>query len=237
MTLARGGILPQIYRFDRSRDDRHPSNSSNLDPDAAKWVGQSVYGDVTALAIGRRTGVPARRAALQPVVFVDEHVAPLTLEDFVAERGEQLLRLAYLVTGNHADAEDLLQETLVEVHRKWSRVSDSDHPYAYVRAMLNNKFISSRRRKWHGEHPTDPVDVAVLDRSTTDPTRAVDGQDAMWRLLETLPPKMRAVLVLRYFEDLSDAEIADALEIGVSTVRANASRALAQLRTKGEIAR
>lgn len=189
------------------------------------------------MAIGRRVGHPASRTALQPVVFVEEDVAPLTLEAFVTERGEQLLRLAYLVTGDHSDAEDLLQETLTEVHRKWDRVAASDHPYAYVRAMLNNKFISSRRRKWHGERPTDPVDVVALDTSSSDPTSAVDGQDAMWRLLETLPPKMRAVLVLRYFEDLNDAEIADTLGIGVSTVRANASRALAQLRTKGGVTR
>ena len=184
------------------------------------------------MAIGRRAGGPASRAAQAPVL-VDEESSELTLESFVEERGEQLLRLAYLVTGNHADAEDLFQETLAEVHRKWSRVAASEHPYAYVRRMLNNKFVSSRRRKWHGERPTDPVDVVALDESSTDPTREVDGQDAMWRLLEMLPPKMRAVLVLRYFEDLSDAEIADTLGIGVSTVRANASRALAQLRTKG----
>lgn len=197
------------------------------------------------MAIDRRAVVPPLRHAPAPVATVRPEPAPeapseaapqsvpLTIEAFVAERGEPLLRLAYLVTGNQADAEDLLQETLVDVHRKWDQVSRAEHPYAYVRTMLHNRFVSSRRRKWHGERPTDPVDITFLEQAVADPVGEVDARDAMWRLLETLPPRMRAVLVLRYFEDLDDAEIAETLGIGVSTVRANASRALRQLRTKG----
>lgn len=187
---------------------------------------------MTTMVGERLTGFPARSHTLAPRQAA--HAEALTIEEFVAERGEGLLRLAYLVTGNHADAEDLLQETLTDVHRKWSRVAASDHPYAYVRTMLNNKFISSRRRKWHGERPTDPVDVVELDRTTSDPMTGVDGQDAMWHLLATLPPRMRSILVLRYFEDLDDKEIAATLGIGVSTVRATASRALGQLRDGGQ---
>lgn len=157
----------------------------------------------------------------------------LTIEDFIVERGESLMRLAYLITGQRADAEDLFQETLVDVHRKWSRVQGSDHPYAYVRTMMTNRFTSSRRRKWHGERPTDPVDMPAAADAWFDPSHRVDSDDALWQLLATLPDRMRTVLVLRYFEDLDDSEIADALGIAVSTVRATASRAIAQLRTKG----
>lgn len=198
----------------------------------------------------RRPGIPRVAVAPRRLVVVEPAPAQTAPEDtvpqpyadraetasveaFVTSRGEQLLRLAYLVTGSHADAEDLLQETLADVHRKWDRVCVSEHPYAYVRTMLNHRHISARRRKWHGEHPTDPADVAVLDRRASDPTAAVDGQDEMWQLLATLPPRMRTVLVLRYFEDLDDDEIARTLGIGVSSVRASASRALATLRTKG----
>lgn len=158
-----------------------------------------------------------------------------TIEDFVAERGESLMRFAYLVTGHQADAEDLFQETLVDVHRKWDRVRASDHPYAYVRTMMTNRHTSSRRRKWHGERPTDPVDMPSTADTWTDPSGRVDSDDALWQLLATLPDRMRTVLVLRYFEDLDDAEIADILGLAVSTVRATASRAVAQLRERGEL--
>lgn len=153
-----------------------------------------------------------------------------SVEDLVRAHGEQLLRQAYRITGNHADAEDLLQDVLSDVHRKWGRVARSRHPYAYVRSMLHNRFISSRRRMWHGERPTDPVDVVQLSGEKVDPTDAVDGHDAMWTMLAGLAPRMRAVLVLRYFEDLDDAEIAEALGASASTVPSTASRALRQLR-------
>lgn len=192
------------------------------------------------MAVRRRAGISTPRAAVVPLrpattdrVVPQERAETASVEAFVAARGEQLLRLAYLVTGSHADAEDLLQDTLADVHRKWDRVQASDHPYAYVRTMLNHRHISGRRRKWHGEHPTDPADVVALDRRASDPTSAVDEHDELWHLLATLPPRMRTVLVLRYFEDLDDDEIARTLGIAVSSVRASASRALAVLRTKG----
>lgn len=161
--------------------------------------------------------------------------APLTIEAFIAERGESLLRYAYLVTGQMADAEDLLQETLTDVHRKWDRVSGSDHPYAYVRTMMTNRHTSARRRRWHGERPTDPVEMPADQVAAADPSTRVDSDDALWQLLSTLPDRMRTVLVLRYFEDLDDADIADTLGVAVSTVRATASRAIAQLRERGEL--
>ena len=153
-----------------------------------------------------------------------------SVEDLIRARGESLLRQAYLLTGNHADAEDLLQDVLGDVHRKWDRVERSRHPYAYVRSMLHNRFISSRRRMWHGERPTAPEDVADISHEQTDPTAAVDGREEMWQVLAELSPRMRTVLVLRYFEDLDDSEIARVLGISASTVRATASRGIAALR-------
>jgi RNA polymerase sigma-70 factor (sigma-E family) len=157
----------------------------------------------------------------------------MTFEALVADAGKSLMRLAYALTGSAADAEDLWQETFAEVYRKWRRVEASDQPRAYVRRMLLNRHTSSRRRRWTGESPTDPH---VLTAVAADATDRLGAQDALWRLLATLPPRTRAVLVLRYFEDLDDSSIADTLGITRSTVAATASRGLAQLR-KREVVR
>ncbi|WP_427384204.1 SigE family RNA polymerase sigma factor [Janibacter sp. G56] len=164
-----------------------------------------------------------------------EQPARLSIEEFIAERGESLMRLAYLIAGSKHDAEDLFQETFADVHRKWARVAASDSPYAYVRTMMANRYTSSRRRKWHGERPSDPH-AGVMDTVVApDGTGRIDSDDALWRLLATLPPRMRAVLVLRYVEDLDDQTIAETLGVAVGTVRAAASRGLAQLRERGDL--
>lgn len=142
------------------------------------------------------------------------------------------MRFAYVVTGSHTDAEDLFQDTFTDVHRKWDRVARSDHPYAYVRTMMLNRFTSSRRRRWHGEQPTDPSEHVMAAQVVEDGTGRIDSDDALWRLLATLPTRMRTVLVLRYFEDMDDAAIAQTLGLAVSSVRSTASRALAVLRER-----
>jgi RNA polymerase sigma-70 factor (sigma-E family) len=147
--------------------------------------------------------------------------------DFVVGRTPALLGTAYLLTGDRAAAEDLLQASLTKAWAAWRRVSAADSPEAYVRRVMANTYAAWWRRRWHGERPTEVLPETVHG---ADPTVVVDDRDALWRALGTLPRRQRAVLVLRYFEDLSEAETANALGISVGTVKSQASRALAKLR-------
>jgi RNA polymerase sigma-70 factor (sigma-E family) len=143
---------------------------------------------------------------------------------FVAARSSALLRTAFLLTGDWPGAEDLLQVSLTKSWRSWSRVSD--RPDAYVRAVMVNTYVSWRRRRWHRETPTaDLPEVLVGDRTTE-----VDEREALWLALRRLPRRQRAVVVLRYFDDLTEAETAAMLGISVGTVKSQCSKALTALR-------
>ena len=148
------------------------------------------------------------------------------LQAFVAARGAALRRFAYLVTGDRQRAEDLVQSALAQVLRDWPRISAMEHPEAYVRQVLVRQHLSWRRRRASREVVTDDL----LDRPTADFTSGADERDACWRLLAALPSRQRAVLVLRFYEDLDDAAVARVLGTTQSTVRSNAARALAALR-------
>lgn len=155
-----------------------------------------------------------------------------TFDDYVASRGAALLRLAFMLTGDRHLAEDLTQDTLVRVYGRWSRVAGMEQIDAYVRRVLVNAHVSWRRRRSSREVPlAEPADVvhpAAADGSDSSDSTA--ERDQAWRLLATLPPKQRAVLVLRYYEDLSDREVAEVLGCSAGTVRSQASRGLATLR-------
>ena len=151
---------------------------------------------------------------------------PASFEDFVNARAEALLRYASVLTGSRDDAEDLLQTSLAKTLVAWRRVRQTDHPEAYVRRVMLNTRTSLWRRRSVDERPY----ADVPDRPADDPFGHVDLHDALWRALGTLGRRQRAVLVLRYYEQLSEAEIADALGISVGTVKSQASRALAALR-------
>jgi RNA polymerase sigma-70 factor (sigma-E family) len=147
--------------------------------------------------------------------------------DFVAHRWSALYRTAYLLTGDHADAEDILQGTLVRAFTAWARIAKADSAEAYVRRMLINGFISGRRRssrrgeRLQAEPPDLPApshDAAVLDRLV------------LWQQVGRLAPRQRAVVVLRYYEGLSEAQIAEALGCSAGTVKSQASDALRRLR-------
>ena len=143
---------------------------------------------------------------------------------FVAARSGALLRTAFLLTGDWASAEDLLQVSLAKSWRSWSRMSD--RPDAYVRKIIINTYVSWRRRRWQGETPTSELpEVAVGDR-----TDEVNDREALWLALCRLPRRQRAVVVLRYFDDLTEAETAVLLGIRVGTVKSQCSKALAALR-------
>jgi RNA polymerase sigma-70 factor (sigma-E family) len=150
-----------------------------------------------------------------------------SFEDRVATSGAALLRLAVMLAGEPHLAEDLVQSTLVRAFRKWRQVAAAAHPEAYLKAMVVNEFLSWRRRRASQELPA----AVVGDGPTGEDVGGAQAARAVcWELLGDLPRQQRAVLVLRYYEDLPDEEIARVLGCGTSTVRSNAARALARLR-------
>jgi RNA polymerase sigma-70 factor (sigma-E family) len=148
-----------------------------------------------------------------------------SFEDFVVARSRQLQRTAYLLTRDHHLAQDLVQTTYAKVWPAWTRIRDGD-PEAYVRRVMINTHTSWWRRKWRGEKPTQelPDDGRPGDEGR------VDDRAGLMAALGRLPPRQRAVVVLRYFEDLSEPETARVLGCSPGTVKSQASRALAKLR-------
>lgn len=153
---------------------------------------------------------------------------------FVREQTATLLRSAYLLTGNSPAAEDLVQETLLRLFPKWDRVMAADVPMAYVRRSLVNGFLNQRRRPQSREIVVDEVPERLDPGVGRDIGVDVSNRDLVWRLLATLPDRQRAALVMRYFEDLADPEIAESLGCRLGTVRSLISRGLATLREKTE---
>lgn len=147
---------------------------------------------------------------------------------FVAHRSQALLRTAYLLTGDRALAEDLLQTALAKSWFAWGRIEGPPEPY--VRKVLASTYATWWRRRWRGEQPTDSLPELPLP-----PAGSVEDRDLLWRALGTLPRRQRAVVVLRYYEDLSEAEIAATLGITPGTVKSQAARALAALRRNAEL--
>ena len=154
-------------------------------------------------------------------------LAGTTYEEYVANRWATLYRTAYLMTGNHADAEDVVQTALVKVYAAWSKVTAADAPEAYVRRILTNTFLSSRRPL----RVTRERLVDQLPESSVTPGGPEDRL-SIWPHVASLPPKQRAVVVLRYYEDLSEQQIADALGCSTGTVKSNASLALKSLKAR-----
>ena len=153
----------------------------------------------------------------------------MDFEEYVAARGEALLRLARVLTGDPFTAEDLTQATLADVLRRWDAVCRASHPEAYVRRAMVNRYLSWRRRKATTEVPVPSLEPLAAG-SLPDPVVGVAVRDELRRALDRLAPRARAILVLRYYADLDDAAIADAMGIRASSVRATVSRALAALR-------
>jgi RNA polymerase sigma-70 factor (sigma-E family) len=147
-----------------------------------------------------------------------------------------LYRRAYLLSGQHADAEDIAQQTLIRVRRHWGKVRRAASMDAYVLRMLTNAFLSSRRPA----RVSREIVTAVPDHSDgahgwpRSPGLVATDEDPrgeIWPLILGLPGRQRAVLVLRYYEDLSEREIADVLDVTPGTVKSTAHKALANLRT------
>ncbi len=158
-------------------------------------------------------------------------VEPLEFDDFVQAQMPRLLAYATALAGDPNLAADVVQNVLVRTHAKWSTIRRCDNVERYVKRMVTNEYLSWRRL-WHVRHVL-PASAAVLHArapAMDDPAQGVADRDYLRQRLATLPRRQRAVLVLRYFEGMDDAQIADVLGIAPSTVRSVASRALTQLR-------
>ncbi|WP_203859377.1 SigE family RNA polymerase sigma factor [Plantactinospora mayteni] len=155
----------------------------------------------------------------------------MTYEEFADSRLTALLRYAVMLTGDPHLAQDLVQETMVRVQLNWRRVDRADAPERYVRRMLTNQYLDWQRGSWVRRvllraEPDEALAVRV------DHAEATADRDQVWSWLSRLPRRQRAALVLRYYEDLPDAEIAEVLGCAVGTVRSAISRALATLRAE-----
>jgi RNA polymerase sigma-70 factor (sigma-E family) len=148
--------------------------------------------------------------------------------EFVEHRSSALLRTAYLLAGDWATAEDLLQIALTKTFLAWKRLGHIEAVEPYARRVLVNTSTSWWRRRWHGERPTE----VLPESAAADQLEESLERDALWRHVRALPNRQRAVLVLRFYEDQSEAETARLLGVSVGTVKSQASRALATLRQR-----
>jgi RNA polymerase sigma-70 factor (sigma-E family) len=182
--------------------------------------------------------VPAQAAEPDELVALaetsgraDPAVDDLEFRDYVTTRGRALLRAAYLLTGNLADAEDLLQAALAKTYLAWDRIEDRGALDGYVRRAMVNTHISWWRRRRVQEFPTDELP----DRAVADHAGDSDLQETLRRAIDRLPHRMRTAVVLRYYEDMTEAEVAERLGVSLGTVKSTVSRAVAKLRTDAEL--
>ncbi len=150
---------------------------------------------------------------------------PDGFREFVETRSRELLRSAWLLTGDWHAAEDLVQTALVKTWPHWNRIVRRDRPEVYVRRVMLTTYLSWRRLRSAGEIP-----VGDIAEPTASPGHDADLRQVLIQALRQLPPRQRAVVVLRFFDDLSELETAATLGCSVGTVKTHASRAMAHLR-------
>lgn len=157
---------------------------------------------------------------------------PEGFRGFVEARYPALVRFGTLLTADQGKGEDLVQEALVKTLKAWGRLHPHGNPEAYTRTTMTHASWRAARRMWRVEHPTE----VLPERAAPDVYRDVDNADAVRRALASLPAQQRVVLVLRFWDHLSEAEIAARLGVSPGTVKSRASRALAGLRGSGLLA-
>lgn len=150
---------------------------------------------------------------------------------YVAERGPVLLRMARSLTGSHADAEDLLQAALVKTFLAWDRITNPKARDGYVRRAMVNTQISEWRRNRLDVYPTDEIPEQRVD----DPTWRSDLADVVERAIDRLPDRQRTTVVLRYYDDLTEAQIAERMGVTLGTVKSTLSRAVDKLRMDADL--
>jgi RNA polymerase sigma-70 factor (sigma-E family) len=148
-----------------------------------------------------------------------------TFDEYADAVWPALYRYAYLLAGNHADAEDLAQQTLEKALSNWRRVRTADRPEAYLRRILTNTYISSVRPK---SRRLELLTDSPPERGGVPP--GIEERASMWPLIVALPPRQRTVVVLRYYEDLSEHEIAEVMGCSAGNVKSTAHHALKALR-------
>jgi RNA polymerase sigma-70 factor (sigma-E family) len=149
---------------------------------------------------------------------------------FVAERLDRLLRYATALTCDPHLAQDVVQEVLLRAQHRWARIGSLHSPDAYLRRMITNEYLSWRRRKAARTIASTHGTLDALGTPVADPATGYAERDAMRARIAALPRKQRAAILLRYYEDCTDQEIADVLGCTAGTVRSHISRALATLR-------
>ena len=189
--------------------------------------GVSVGGD-HVLPDARRANAPDPRGGRALRLATGDHA---DFRDYVAARSATLLRMAYLLTGHRADAEDLVQVALAKTYVAWHRIQDRRAVDGYVRRAMVNTHISWWRQRRLEEYPTEHIP----ERAAPDHAGNSEVHDALWRALARLPPRMRAAVALRFYEDMTEAEIADVLGVSVGTVKSTISRAVGKLRIDAEL--
>jgi RNA polymerase sigma-70 factor (sigma-E family) len=177
----------------------------------------------------------AKAATTEPPATPVSPVQPPTFTSYVRERGPVLLRTARSLTANPSDAEDLLQTALAKTYLAWERIEDHRALDGYVRrALLNTRTSLWRKRRvdeYAVEELPEPEPLPTPDAAEQQAVR-----DAMWRAVRKLPDRQRAMVVLRYYEDLSEASTAELLGVSVGTVKSAVALALAKLRDDAELA-
>jgi RNA polymerase sigma-70 factor (sigma-E family) len=151
--------------------------------------------------------------------------------EYVSARGPALLRAAMVLTSDRAEAEDLLQAALAKTYLAWGRIKDRAAMDGYVRRAMVNTQISWWRRRKLEIYPTDELP----DQPVDDHTRRSEMRDVLGRALDKLPKRQRLAVMLRYYEDMPEAEIAEVLGVSVGTVKSTVSRAMAKLRVDTEL--
>jgi RNA polymerase sigma-70 factor (sigma-E family) len=149
-------------------------------------------------------------------------------DEFVAAHVDELLRTAYLIVWDEAEAEDLVQECLMKLARHWPRVARMEQPLAYARRVLINGAFDGARGRARRRSELEPG--AAANATAADPLAVLHTRAELIDALGRLPARQRAVLVLRYFNDLTEAQVAEALDCSPGTVKSSASRGLARLR-------
>jgi RNA polymerase sigma-70 factor (sigma-E family) len=174
------------------------------------------------VVISHRAVPSAEDVEPDAVVAVD-----VGFDTYVRRHAQSLCRGAFLLTGDRHLAEDLVQTALAKVAVRWQRIAATGDPTPYVRTVIVRTAIAWHRRRWHGEVPTSPLpDVAGRDQGA-----AVDGRDRLHRALLLVPARQRAAVVLRFYEDLSEADTARVMGCSVGTVKSQTAKGLARLRT------
>jgi RNA polymerase sigma-70 factor (sigma-E family) len=159
----------------------------------------------------------------------------VTFEEFAQARLHALLRFSTVLTNDRGLGEDLVQDVMLRAHSRWGQISEMDEPFTYVRRMLVNEFVSWRR-KWARIVPRSDVAELIGAAALPDPADGQAERAVLAGKVARLPRKQRAVIVLRYYEDLPDDDIAKLLGCSPNTVRVHALRGLRALRVQHSLA-